>query len=96
VKRRQKWSSHDWSLLILVSGATLLPLVICLGAFGRAFYLAVVTKEDHAISDSATQLLTSLGSALVGSAASFIAGVQVGKNEKKQKQTEEQETEQDV
>jgi hypothetical protein len=56
----------------------------------------VVTKEDHAISDSATQLLTSLGSALVGSAASFIAGVQVGKNEKKQKQTEEQETEQDV
>lgn len=77
-----KWSAQDWALFVLVIGATLLPLLICMGSFGRAFYLAVTLHQDYPISDSATQLLTSLGSALVGSAASFIAGIQVGKNSK--------------
>lgn len=47
---------------------------IAVGAFGRAFYLAVVTGKDYPISDSATQLLTALGSALVGGAVGYISG----------------------
>jgi len=35
-----------------------------------------------------TQLLTSLGSALVGSAASFIAAIQVGKHQKREEENE--------
>ena len=50
-------------------------LIIALGAFGRAFYLAWKTGEDHPISDAATQLLTALGSALVGGAVGYVSGV---------------------
>jgi hypothetical protein len=85
---RKPWTAQDWALLILVCGATSLPIMICLGSFGRAFYLAIQTKQDFTISDAATQLLTSLGSALVGSAASFIAGIQVGKHQKREEENE--------
>lgn len=87
---KKPWTAHDWALLILVCGATALPLLICVGSFGRAFYLATQTKQDFTISDAATQLLTSLGSALVGSAASFIAGIQVGKHQKKEEESNEE------
>lgn len=60
---------------ILACGAVALVLIIALGAFGRAFFLAVVLHEDHPISDAATQLLTALGSSLVGGAVGFISGV---------------------
>ena len=86
---KKPWSAQDWALLILVCGATALPIMICLGSFGRAFYLAIQTKQDFTISDASTQLLTSLGSALVGSAASFIAGIQVGKHQKKEEEKNE-------
>lgn len=89
---KKPWSAQDWALLIMVCGATLLPILICFGSFGRAFYLAIQTKQDFAISDAATQLLTSLGSALVGSAASFIAGIQVGKHQKEEEQKEREQT----
>lgn len=65
---------RDQIALTLARGAVTLVLVIAVGAFGRAFYLAVVTGEDHPISDSATQLLTALGSALVGGAVGYIGG----------------------
>ena len=68
-------SSRDRIATILASGSVALVLVIALGAFGRSLYLAVVTKEDHPISDSATQLLTALGSALVGAASGYVSGV---------------------
>tara|TARA_R110000868_G_scaffold90_1_gene981 strand:- start:153 stop:386 length:234 start_codon:yes stop_codon:yes gene_type:complete len=65
---------QDRIALILTRGAVALVLIIALGAFGRAFYLAVAIKENIPISDSATQLLTALGSALVGGAVGFIGG----------------------
>lgn len=60
---------------ILAVGAVSLVLIIAVGSFGRAFYLAVVLHQDHPISDAATQLLTALGSSLVGGAVGFISGV---------------------
>lgn len=65
---------RDQIALLLARGAVALVLVIAVGAFGRAWYLAIVTGEDHPISDSATQLLTALGSALVGGAVGYISG----------------------
>ena len=62
--------------LLLARGAVALVLIIALGSFGRAFYLAVATGADHPISDAATQLLTALGSALVGGAVGYIGGSQ--------------------
>jgi hypothetical protein len=67
-------SPRDRIAIILAQGAVALVLVIAFGSFGRAFYLAVVTGQDHPISDSATQLLTALGSALVGGAVAYISG----------------------
>ena len=67
-------SPRDRIAIILARGAVSLVLVIAVGAFGRAFYLAVATGIDHPISDSATQLLTALGSALVGGAVGYISG----------------------
>ena len=61
--------------LILAKGAVALVLIIAIGAFGRAFYITVVTGVDHHISEPATQLLTALGSALVGGAVGYISGV---------------------
>lgn len=66
---------HEKVALILAKGAVALVLTIAVGAFGRAFYLAIVTHQDFPISDSATQLLTALGSALVGGAAGYVGGV---------------------
>ena len=65
---------RDQIALLLARGAVALVLVIAVGSFGRAFYLAVTTGEDHPISDSATQLITALGSALVGGAVGYISG----------------------
>lgn len=66
---------HEQVAIILARGAVALVLTIAVGAFGRAFYLAVATGRDYPISDSATQLLTALGSALVGGAAGYVSGV---------------------
>lgn len=67
-------SPRDQIAIILAKGAVALVLTIAVGAFGRAFYLAVATGTDHPISDSATQLLTALGSALVGGAVGYVSG----------------------
>lgn len=67
-------SVRDQIALLLARGAVALVLIIAIGAFGRAFYLAIVTGKDHTISDSATQLITALGSALVGGAVGYISG----------------------
>lgn len=67
-------SPRDEIAVILAKGAVALVLVIAVGAFGRSFFLAVVTHEDHPISDAATQLLTALGSALVGGAVGYVSG----------------------
>ena len=67
-------SAHEQVAIILAKGAVALVLIIAVGAFGRSFYLAVAIKENIPISDSATQLLTALGSALVGGAVGFIGG----------------------
>ena len=72
---------RDQIALTLARGAVALVLVIAVGAFGRAFYLAIVTGQDHPISDSATQLLTALGSALVGGAVGYIGGTAHRRNE---------------
>lgn len=66
---------RDRIALTLARGAVSLVLVIAVGAFGRAGYLAYKTGADHQISDSATQLLTALGSALVGGAVGYVSGV---------------------
>lgn len=60
--------------LTLTRGAVALVLIIAIGAFGRALLLAFLLKEDHPISESATQLLTALGSALVGGSTGYISG----------------------
>ncbi len=67
-------STRDQIAVTLARGAVALVLTIAVGAFGRAFFLAVVTHRDYPISDSATQLLTALGSALVGGAVGYISG----------------------
>lgn len=65
---------RDRIALLLARGSVALVMTIAVGAFGRAWYLAIVTGIDHPISDSATQLLTALGSALVGGAVGYISG----------------------
>jgi len=66
---------RDRVAIILALGAVVLVLTIALGAFGRAFYLAYRLGEDHPISDAATQLLTALGSSLVGGAVGYLSGI---------------------
>ena len=72
---KQRSQIRDQIALTLARGAVTLVLIIAVGAFGRAFYLAVATKEDHPISDAATQLLTGLNSALVGGAVGYVGGM---------------------
>ncbi len=72
---KQRSQIREQIALTLARGAVALVLIIAVGAFGRAFYLAVAIKEDHQISDAATQLLTGLGSALVGGAVGYVSGV---------------------
>ena len=66
---------RDRIAMTLARGAVSFVLIIAIGAFGRAAYLAYKTGQDHPISDSATQLLTALGSALVGGAVGYVSGV---------------------
>jgi hypothetical protein len=66
--------ANDQVALILAKGAVALILTIAVGSFGRSFFLAVVLHEDHPISDAATQLLTAMGSALMGGAVGFVGG----------------------
>lgn len=72
---KPKHHIRDRIALTLARGAVSLVLIIAIGAFGRAFYLAWRTGEDYHISDAATQLLTGLGSALVGGAVVYVSGV---------------------
>lgn len=67
-------SAHDEVAITLARGAVALVLIIAIGAFGRAFFLAVAIHENIPISDAATQLLTALGSALVGGAVGYVGG----------------------
>jgi hypothetical protein len=73
-KKDDTASLREKIALTLARGAVALVLIIACGAFGRAFYLAIATGVDHPISDAATQLLTALGSALVGGAVGYISG----------------------
>lgn len=72
--RKKNENYRERVALTLARGAVALVLIIAIGAFGRAFYLSVALGQDHPISDSATQLLTALGSALVGGAVGYISG----------------------
>jgi hypothetical protein len=79
-------NTHDEVALLLAKGAVALVLIIALGAFGRSFLLAILTHKNFPISDNATQLITALGSALVGGAVGFLGGTQ---NQKTEEQKEE-------
>lgn len=70
----QNRTAQEQIALTLARGAVALVLIIAVGAFGRAFYLAVAIKQNIPISDAATQLLTALGSALVGGAVGYVGG----------------------
>ena len=74
-------NARDQIALILAKGAVALVMTIALGAFGRAFFLAIILHEDHPISDSATQLLSALGSSLVGGAVGYTAGISAKKRD---------------
>jgi len=86
MKKAQKKRARnvDQVALVLARGAVSLVLIIAIGSFGRSFYLAVATKghQNFPISENATQLITALGSALVGGAVGFVGGTQTqGKKE---------------
>jgi fucose permease len=76
--KEKKTANVDQVALILAKGAVGLVMTIAIGAFGRSFYLAIVTEghQNIPISDNATQLITALGSALVGGAVGFVGGTQ--------------------
>jgi hypothetical protein len=78
MKKAQKKRSKnvDQVALVLARGAVSLVLIIAIGAFGRSFYLAVAIHQNIPISENATQLITALGSALVGGAVGFVGGTQ--------------------
>lgn len=77
---------EDRVALTLARGAVAVVLIIAIGAFGRAFYLAVVTEghQNIPISDNATQLLTALGSSLVGGAVGYVGGMSQGRSKDKE------------
>ncbi len=79
---KEKDLVEDRVALTLARGAVSVVLIIAIGAFGRAWYLAIVTEghQNIPISDSATQLLTALGSSLVGGAVGYIGGVRSRKD----------------
>ena len=74
MRKKNETPHRERIALTLARGAVGLVLIIAIGAFGRAFYITAVTGVDHHISESATQLLTALGSALVGGAVGYISG----------------------
>jgi len=73
-KASSNYKAHERAALILARGAVSLILIIAIGNFGRSFYLAIRLGEDYPISDAATQLLTAMGSALMGGAVGYIGG----------------------
>lgn len=73
-KTKKTKPSIDKVGMILAGGSVALILVIAIGAYGRAFYLAVATGQDMPISPASTQLLTGLGSAIIGGAVGYVAG----------------------
>ena len=73
VPNKRKKDDHSSIAKLLAIGAVALVLIIAIGAFGRAWHITIVTGVDHPISDAATQLLTALGSALVGGAVAYIS-----------------------
>jgi fucose permease len=78
-KSKTKRSKNvDQVALVLARGAVSLVLIIAIGSFGRSFYLAIATKghQNFPISENATQLITALGSALVGGAVGSVGGTQ--------------------
>ncbi len=79
---KEKDLIEDRVALTLARGAVAVVLVIAIGAFGRAWYLAIVTEghQNIPISDSATQLLTALGSSFVGGAVGFVGGIRSRKD----------------
>ena len=79
---KEKDLIEDRVALTLARGAVAVVLIIAIGAFGRAWYLAIVTEghQNIPISDSATQLLTALGSSLVGGAVGYVGGIRSSKD----------------
>ncbi len=79
---KEKDLIEDRVALTLARGAVSVVLIIAIGAFGRAWYLAIVTEghQNIPISDAATQLLTALGSSLVGGAVGYIGGIRSRKD----------------
>jgi hypothetical protein len=80
----KKRNTHDEVALLLAKGAVALVLIIAIGAFGRSLLLAILTHKNYPISENATQLITALGSALVGGAVGFIGGSSPTKQEKEE------------
>lgn len=80
-KNQKNRSTHDEIAILLARGAVALVLLIAIGAFGRSYTLALLTHKDHPISDAATQLLTALGSALMGGAVGYVSSSQTKKKE---------------
>ena len=67
--------ARDKVALTLARGAVALVLIIATGAYGRVLILSFVYGKDVMISDNAVQLITALGSALVGGAVGYISGI---------------------
>ena len=67
--------ARDKVALTLARGAVALVLIIATGAYGRVLILSFVYGKDVVISDNAVQLITALGSALVGGAVGYISGI---------------------
>ena len=70
--------ARDKVALTLARGAVALVLIIATGAYGRVLILSFVYGKDVVISDNAVQLITALGSALVGGAVGYISGISSG------------------
>ena len=70
--------ARDKVALTLARGAVALVLIIATGAYGRVLILSFVYGKDVMISDNAVQLITALGSALVGGAVGYISGISSG------------------
>ena len=70
--------ARDKVALTLARGAVALVLIIATGAYGRVLVLSFVYGKDVVISDNAVQLITALGSALVGGAVGYISGISSG------------------
>ena len=70
--------ARDKVALTLARGAVALVLIIATGAYGRVLVLSFVYGKDVMISDNAVQLITALGSALVGGAVGYISGISSG------------------